>query len=146
MQKVLDAHATGRRGVSVKALALAPGVRASKAVYAVVCKTLKEASSLKTIAQQLGLIGHISEGTALVLLYEILVGEGLRRKGKAERLVLEHAEAAKALYLATKASQAPELTTEAALPRCVRVNTLKWSAEEAQAYIQANGWRQPMQV
>ena len=139
VQRVLSAHSTGRRGVSVKALVLAPGVRASKAVYAVVCKTLEQVAALRSVAQQTGLNQHypqLTEGTALVLLYEILAGEGVRRKGKAERLVLEHSEAARALWLKLKAGDVQNKASQAAWPRSVRVNTLRWTVVEAQAYLE----------
>ena len=135
VQQVLSAHSTGRKGVSVKALVLAPGVRASKAVYAVVCKTLQEVAGLRSIAQQTKLDKHpqLTEGTALVLLYEILVGEGLRRKGKAERIVLEQKTLAQSLWLDLEASNTA--TPQAAWPRYVRVNTIRWSVQEAQAHL-----------
>lgn len=128
VQRILHAHATGRHGSSVKSLCLAAAVRAKGAVFAVVTNTLANVRPLAAVRKELGLVAHggLSEATALVLLYELLLGQGFpTQQGPAEQLVASMSDAARSAF----ASQQQTAPTADRQPRCVRVNTLKVSTE-----------------
>ena len=137
VRKVLAAHATGRKGVSVKGLCLADHVRAKTAVYAVVCNTLAHVQPLSAVRQETGLATdhpELEEGAALVLLYELLLGQGFRQQGPAEQLVTSLSAAAQRTF----ATQAPAAQSAAdRQPRCVRINLLKTSQQSGMELLRS---------
>ena len=91
VQQLLQADASGRGGASIKSLTLAPTIDAKKATYAVTCQTLKLLPILKQLLEGCSLLQQhpqLQPETAYVLVYEVLFGEGLRRRGPAERAVM----------------------------------------------------------
>lgn len=114
--KLLRAATTGTSGGTVKGLCLRPHVSNKRAVYAVVCETLKHVTVLKAILDSTDFLDshpwvrptylvrcpgllplknsrtaiQVSLGAALVLLYDHLLGQGVKGHGKAERAFLAH--------------------------------------------------------
>ena len=91
VQQLLQADASGRGGASIKSLTLAPSIEAKKATHAVTCQTLKLLPVLKQLLEGCSLLQQhpqLQPETAYVLVYEILFGEGLRRRGPAEKAVM----------------------------------------------------------
>ena len=91
VQQLLQADASGRGGASIKSLTLAPSIEAKKATHAVTCQTLKLLPVLKQLLEGCSLLQQhpqLQLETAYVLVYEILFGEGLRRRGPAEKAVM----------------------------------------------------------
>ncbi|GMH32500.1 hypothetical protein BSKO_00334 [Bryopsis sp. KO-2023] len=94
--KVLGAAERKSRGVNIKSLTLADGMRAKKATHAVVCQTLKFLPVLRQIVEAVGLLEDnpkLRPALAYVLAYEILIGQGCRPEGPAERAVLQAKDA-----------------------------------------------------
>ena len=129
VRKLLAAHENGTKGRSVKYLCLAPEVQAKTAVYAVVCKTLQNLKALEAVRQATGLADNseLERSTALVLLYELLLGEGMRRQGAAEHLVVGCNAPARQAFAAQPAAQQSAADRHA---RCVRVNALKMTHQQ----------------
>ena len=91
VQQLLQADASGKGGASIKSLTLAPSIDAKKATHAVTCQTLKLLPVLKQLLEGCSLLQQhpqLQPETAYVLVYEVLFGEGLRRRGPAERAVM----------------------------------------------------------
>ena len=91
VQQLLQADASGRGGASIKSLTLAPSIEAKKATHAVTCQTLKLLPILKQLLEDSSLMQqhlHLQPETAYVLVYEMLFGEGLRRRGPAEKAIM----------------------------------------------------------
>ncbi|GFR46288.1 hypothetical protein Agub_g7844, partial [Astrephomene gubernaculifera] len=91
VQRLLEADSQRKHGASLKSLTLAPHVVAKKATYAVTCQVLKFSRLLEQLDQLTQLSSSrpkLGKYVALVLVYELLGGEGLERKGQAERAVL----------------------------------------------------------
>lgn len=100
VQQLLRADASGRGGASIKSLTLAPAMEAKKATYAVTCQTLKLLPVLKQLLEGWPLLQQhrdMQPETAYVLVYEVLFGEGLRRRGPAEKAVWAAREALRQL-------------------------------------------------
>eukprot|EP00892_Ulva_mutabilis_P009991 jgi/Ulvmu1/7364/UM036_0024.1 len=93
--KLLNAAHSGASGGTVKGLCLAPNISNKRAVYAVVCETLKHSSILRQILHASGFLElhpWVSLGAALVLLYDHLLGQGIKGHGRVERAFLSHAD------------------------------------------------------
>ena len=91
LQQVLRADASGKGGASIKSLTLHPSIEAKKATYAVTCQTLKLLPVLQQLLEASDLLQRHPElqpETAYVLVYEVLFGEGLRRRGPPEKAVM----------------------------------------------------------
>jgi putative methyltransferase len=91
LQQLLRADASGKGGASIKSLTLHPSVEAKKATYAVTCQTLKLLPVLQQLLEASGLLQshpELQSATAYVLVYEVLFGEGLRRRGWPEKAVV----------------------------------------------------------
>lgn len=141
--RLVEADATGKHGVSLKSLTLGKNVRQKKAVYAVTVETLKYYSVLKSLVNEVfgGDFGGMSEATMCVLVREIVMGDGISRVGRAERLVLEKKEELKrelsnlvehsGVKSVTDMLPQNELMAAAAKrKRTLRVNLAKVSVEE----------------
>ncbi|KAG2499505.1 hypothetical protein HYH03_002452 [Edaphochlamys debaryana] len=89
VQRLLEADRDRRHGASLKSLTLAPHIVAKKATYAVTCQVLKLAEVLQRLVAAAGLTEQPKLGAyvAMVLVYDLLKGETLR-KGQAERAVI----------------------------------------------------------
>ena len=88
--KLVEADETGKGGVTLKSLTLAPHIKQKKAVFAVTVETMKYFSILKQLCQDVGLLdgGVLNSASLCVLVKEILLGEGLSRVGPAEKYVM----------------------------------------------------------
>ncbi|KAI8103319.1 hypothetical protein M9435_004658 [Picochlorum sp. BPE23] len=141
--RLVEADATGKHGVSLKSLTLGKNVRQKKAVYAVTVETLKYYRVLKSLVDEVfgGDLGGMSEATLCVLVREIVLGDGISRIGRAERLVLEKEEELKR-ELSNLVEQSGVQSVSDMLPqnelmvaaakrkRTLRVNLAKVSVEE----------------
>ena len=147
--RLVEADATGKHGVSLKSLTLGKNVRQKKAVYAVTVETLKYYSVLKSLVSEVfGCeYGGMSEATLCVLVREIVLGDGLSRIGRAERLVLEKEEALRrglsALIEQSGVKHVSEMLPQndlmmaaAKRKRTVRVNLAKSSVEEVKNQLE----------
>ena len=91
LQQLLRADVSGNGGASIKSLTLHPSIEAKKATYAVTCQTLKLLPVLQQLLKASDLLQRHPElqpETAYVLVYEVLFGEGLRRRGPPEKAVM----------------------------------------------------------
>lgn len=154
MDRLIQAAETHRHGATIKSLTLAPHIENKKATYAVTCETLKHLTLLKELEAAVGLLQQqprLTKGTVYVLLYEALLGKGLKAQGPAERPVMARiAEIKEAMQRvlqqagAQSAAQYLQAQQQAGgqqqggapaqpvqHPRSVRVNTLKGSVEDA---------------
>lgn len=143
--RLLRAEDTGKSGATIKGLCLAPQIQNKAAVYAVVCETLRHAPILRRILGASGFLANnpeMPEAAALVLLYDHLIGQGVKPRGKAERTFLAARSSfdvhVQSLLRAGNANSLTELLPSASLrssqpvrPRSVRVNLLKLSVDTA---------------
>ncbi|GLI69443.1 hypothetical protein VaNZ11_014055, partial [Volvox africanus] len=91
VQRLLEADSSRKHGASLKSLTLAPHIEAKKATFAVTCQVLKFSQILERLDEQAELTASepkLGKYVVMVLLYELLRGQGLERKGPAERAVL----------------------------------------------------------
>ena len=142
--RLLAAAAGTARGASLKSLTLAPGVHAPTATHAVAARTLQHAAALSAALEGAGLLAahpRLTRPVALVLTYEVLLGQGLRPTGPAERAVLAaKADLAAALAAARATGSLPApAPPPPPRPRSVRVNTLTWTVEEAMGALTGDG-------
>jgi putative methyltransferase len=144
VSRLLAAAAGKAKGAALKTLTLAPGTIAPTATHAVAARTLQHAAALSAAIDGSGLLAahpRLTRPAALVLAYEVLMGQGIRPIGPAERAVL----AAKAgLAAALEAAQASGALPAPRpppppRPRSVRVNTLAWTLREALAFLAQGG-------
>ena len=154
LKKLLRADASGVGGSTIKSLALAPHVKEKKAVYAVVCETLRHLQLLKHIESSTGLLAkqqRLTPQAAYVLLYDLLLGQGIKPHGPAERAVLAYRDILTDQLAASKAAvglkSAAADNAEDPWPRYVRVNLLKMTTQEALSWLRAppephRAWKQ----
>uniref|UniRef100_A0A7S1X3C8 SAM-dependent MTase RsmB/NOP-type domain-containing protein n=1 Tax=Tetraselmis chuii TaxID=63592 RepID=A0A7S1X3C8_9CHLO len=152
--QLLASSSSRKGGTSIKSLTLAPHIQAKKATYAVTHETLRYLPLLREVIREVGLLKEfrrLSEEAAFVLTYELLIGQGVKPHGGAERAVVSRKAALKsalARRLAkAKVKDAAQLLKEAPKcaprPRPARVNTLRMSLEEAQAWLREPPTRDP---
>ena len=153
-----------RGGASLKTLALAPGVKAKKATFALCCETLRFWPVLQTLRDRAGLAAAAGAGAAAggpgggdggreaatesVCVYDLLLGRwqgpgqnGLERRVLKARGALEAALGA--LLREAGVGHARELLAarrrrRGGHPRYVRANTLKMPAARAAEELRAN--------
>ena len=141
LRKVLDADAARQAEASIKSLTLSPSVQAKKAVHAVVCETLRNLELLKhllTVSELLINHPRLTEEAAYVLLFDLLLGQGLKPQGPAERAVLAAQDSLRT-HLAqscTELTAHPTSRGQQQLPRFARVNLLKMTVQEALSWLQ----------
>ncbi|GLC36293.1 hypothetical protein PLESTM_000428100 [Pleodorina starrii] len=133
VQRLLEADSSRQHGASLKSLTLAPHVEAKKATFAVTCQVLKCKPPL-------------GKYVAMVLSYELLRGQGLTRKGPAERAVIaaepklraaledllrqEGVQSLDDLLAVQQQRQHGGAGPDVPHPRWVRVNTLKADVDD----------------
>jgi putative methyltransferase len=130
--------------LNLKSLTLAPHIEQKKAVHAVTCQVLKHLSTIKDVIARTSGMAQVTETigsfNAYVLVYEVLMGQGLRRqrKGPAEKAVHAHKSALQMtlndILKERKVSSADELiecSTIPVHPRWARVNTIKLQVPRA---------------
>ncbi|KAK9857582.1 hypothetical protein WJX84_008181 [Apatococcus fuscideae] len=147
LEKILEAHTTRRHGVSLKSLTLGSNIEAKKATYAVTLESLKHLQVIDAILERSQLLqdcSQLTRSSAVVLVYELLFGQGMRPLGPAERHVQKHKDCLEAALFAELQDRGvqnvseilPE--TEESRPRSVRVNTIKLTVAAATSRLQAD--------
>jgi 25S rRNA (cytosine2278-C5)-methyltransferase len=144
--RLLNADATGRDGVSLKSLTLAPHINNKKAVYAVTIETLKHVPVLEQLVERANVLAAaagLTSPVAYVLIRELLWGsEELQPLGPAEKAILSLEtplkEALESILTEANTIDVHELLPAVKLaaaaaerPRTARVNQLKISIEDA---------------
>ncbi|XP_068126200.1 28S rRNA (cytosine-C(5))-methyltransferase [Hyperolius riggenbachi] len=143
-----------RKQGAVKTLVYDSGFQNVRQLYALICETLRYSPVLEEIINS----SHLLKGTkklplnlAKVLVYDLLFGKGLHCGGRWKATILSNrarlqAELAK-LKVKKKVSSNQDLLTSMgvtangpALPRYVRVNTLKTSTNEVISYFKRQGY------
>ncbi|XP_047218248.1 probable 28S rRNA (cytosine-C(5))-methyltransferase [Girardinichthys multiradiatus] len=124
-----------------------------KQLFALVCETQKFSSILQEIIESTKLLKHtkLKMTLAKVLVYDLLIGQGLKCGGTWKAKMMKHrprlqAELAR-MKVRRKVSRNEDLLPASAqqtprnqLPRYVRVNTLKTSVEDAVDYLKRDGF------
>ncbi|XP_029912132.1 28S rRNA (cytosine-C(5))-methyltransferase [Myripristis murdjan] len=124
-----------------------------KQLFALVCETHKFSSVLQEIIEATRLLKHtkLRLPLAKVLVYDLLLGQGLKCGGSWKALLMKHrsrlqAELAR-MKIKQKVSRNEDLLPASVqqqqgdqLPRYVRVNTLKTTVEDAVDYLKRDGF------
>ncbi|KAK5599943.1 hypothetical protein CRENBAI_012972 [Crenichthys baileyi] len=124
-----------------------------KQLFALVCETQKFSSILQEIIESTKLLKHtkLKMTLAKVLVYDLLIGQGLKCGGTWKAKMMKHrprlqAELAR-MKVRRKVSRNEDLLPASAqqtpgdrLPRYVRVNTLKTSVGDAVDYLKRDGF------
>lgn len=143
-----------RKEGSVKGLVYESGYKNIKQLYALVCETLRYSSILEGIINRTNLLREerkLKMNVAKVLVYDILFGKGLKCGGVWKMIARKHQARLKAdlarLKVKKKVSCNEDLLAPAegvvkapALPRYIRVNTLKTNAENVIDYFKRQGY------
>ncbi|XP_047467297.1 probable 28S rRNA (cytosine-C(5))-methyltransferase [Mugil cephalus] len=124
-----------------------------KQLFALVCETQKFSSILEEIIESTKLLKHTKLGMPLakVLVYDLLMGRGLKCGGSWKALMMKHRSRLQAELARMKVKQKvsknqdllPSSMQQAAgdhLPRYARVNTLKTTVEDAVDYLKRDGF------
>ncbi|GAX77818.1 hypothetical protein CEUSTIGMA_g5261.t1 [Chlamydomonas eustigma] len=148
VRRLLAADSGHSKGVSLKSLTLAPHIENKKATYAVTCQVLKYLPVLKSVLEKASLVEvpeQMDHVVAYVLCYELLFGQGVSSRGKAERVVRKHqAEiraALKAVLMEKGVNSVDQLLSQNTVtppslhPRWLRVNLLKSSVKKVVALL-----------
>ncbi|XP_067382144.1 probable 28S rRNA (cytosine-C(5))-methyltransferase isoform X1 [Channa argus] len=124
-----------------------------KQLFALVCETHKFSSILQEIIESTKLLKHtkIRVQLAKVLVYDLLMGQGIKCGGSWKAMMMKHrsrlqAELAR-IKIKQKVSRNEDLLPARVqrvageqLPRYVRVNTLKTTVEDAVDYLKRDGF------
>ncbi|XP_054637629.1 probable 28S rRNA (cytosine-C(5))-methyltransferase isoform X2 [Dunckerocampus dactyliophorus] len=124
-----------------------------KQLFALVCETQKFAPILQEIIESTKLLKHtkLKMHLAKVLVFDLLMGQGLKCGGSWKALLMKHRSRLQAELARMKVkkkvsrnedllpSSVKELASDL-LPRYVRVNTLKTTVEDAVDYLKRDGF------
>lgn len=123
-----------------------------KQLFALVCETQKFSSILEEIIESTRLLKQTKLKMALakVLVYDLLIGQGLKCGGSWKTMMMKHRPRLQAVLARLKVKQKvsknedllpPSVQQRAGdqLPRYVRVNTLKTTVEDAVDYLKRDG-------
>ncbi|KAG9485796.1 hypothetical protein GDO78_008729 [Eleutherodactylus coqui] len=139
---------------AVKTLVYDSGYKNVRQLYALLCETLRYSTVIEEIIKSSELLRgpkKLPMNLAKVLVYDLLFGKGLQCGGRWKSTILAHrarlqAELAK-LKVKKKVSNNQDLVTSMggsldgpALPRYVRVNTLKTSMDDVLTYFKRQGY------
>lgn len=138
-------ESSGSNHLNLKSLTLAPHIENKKAVHAVTCEVLKNLSTIKEVIARTTEMNDVMEAigsyNTYVLVYEVLMGQGLgrQRKGPAEKAV--HAQKCTLKSTLDKMLQERNVSSFDKLiassssvpahPRWARVNTIKLQVMKA---------------
>ncbi|XP_039202140.1 28S rRNA (cytosine-C(5))-methyltransferase [Crotalus tigris] len=143
-----------RREGSLKTLVYGSHFPNTRLLYALISETLRYSSVLDSIIDAAGLFRaekKLQPHLAKVLVYDLLIGKGLRGGGRGKALVLKHharlqAELAR-LKVQKKVSRNEDLLPPAGdsdkalqMPRYVRVNLLKTCVDDVVDYFKRQGY------
>ncbi|KAM3853457.1 28S rRNA (cytosine-C(5))-methyltransferase isoform 1-T1 [Vipera latastei] len=143
-----------RREGSLKTLVYGSHFPNTRLLYALISETLRYSSVLDSIIDNAGLFcaeKKLQPHLAKVLVYDLLIGKGLRGGGRGKALVLKHharlqAELAR-LKVQKKVSRNEDLLPPAGnsdkalqVPRYVRVNVLKTCVDDVVDYFKRQGY------
>ncbi|XP_064610837.1 28S rRNA (cytosine-C(5))-methyltransferase-like isoform X2 [Liolophura sinensis] len=134
---------------SVKTLVLSKSTYPNKKqLYALVCETLKNTELLKRIEDKLDLLKKEdildgNEDLLHVLLYDQLIGRGIKGAHSYRIAIQRYRSVLKAEFKKLQAEDQAELKTVRTndLPRYARVNLLKTTVTEVTAALEEDGWR-----
>ncbi|XP_069082875.1 28S rRNA (cytosine-C(5))-methyltransferase [Pleurodeles waltl] len=143
-----------RKEGAVKGLVYESGYKNIKQLYALVCETLRYSSILEGIINRTNLLREekkLKMNVAKVLVYDILIGKGLKCGGVWKMIARKHQARLQAdlarLKVKKKVSRTEDLLVPSegavkapALPRYIRVNTLKTNAENVIDYFKRQGY------
>ncbi|KAL6119939.1 nsun5 [Pungitius sinensis] len=124
-----------------------------KQLFALVCETQKFSAILEEIIESTKLLKQTKLGINLakVLVYDLLIGRGLKCGGSWKTMMMKHRARMQAVLARMKVKQKvsrnqdllPQSVQKLAgdpLPRYVRVNTLKTTVEDAVDYLKRDGF------
>lgn len=124
-----------------------------KQLYALVCEAEKFSHILQEIIESTKLLKHtkLKMHLAKVLVYDLLMGQGLKCGGAWKALLLKHRSRLQAALARMKVKQkvsrnedllpsSVQQSLGTQLPRYVRVNTLKTTVEDAVDYLKREGF------
>nr|XP_057941079.1 probable 28S rRNA (cytosine-C(5))-methyltransferase [Doryrhamphus excisus]XP_057941080.1 probable 28S rRNA (cytosine-C(5))-methyltransferase [Doryrhamphus excisus]XP_057941081.1 probable 28S rRNA (cytosine-C(5))-methyltransferase [Doryrhamphus excisus]XP_057941082.1 probable 28S rRNA (cytosine-C(5))-methyltransferase [Doryrhamphus excisus]XP_057941083.1 probable 28S rRNA (cytosine-C(5))-methyltransferase [Doryrhamphus excisus]XP_057941084.1 probable 28S rRNA (cytosine-C(5))-methyltransferas len=138
---------------AVRTLVYDSKFRNIKQLYALVCETQKFSPILQEIIESTKLLKHtkLKMDLAKVLVFDLLMGQGLKCGGSWKTLLMKHRSRLQAELARMKVKQKvsrnedllPSSVKEPAgdlLPRYVRVNTLKTTVEDTVDYLKRDGF------
>ncbi|KAF7646131.1 hypothetical protein LDENG_00192590 [Lucifuga dentata] len=124
-----------------------------KQLFALVCETQKFSCILQEIIESTKLLKHtkLKMNLAKVLVYDLLMGQGLKCGGSWKAVMMKHRSRLQAELARMKVKQkvsrnedllpaSVQQSTGDPLPRYVRVNTLKTTVEDAVDYLKRDGF------
>ncbi|XP_010891877.1 probable 28S rRNA (cytosine-C(5))-methyltransferase isoform X2 [Esox lucius] len=138
---------------AVKTLVYESKFQNIKQLFALVCETQKFSSILQEIIESTKLLKHtkIKMNLAKVLVYDLVIGKGLKCGGAWKTLMLKHRSRLQAALARMKIKQKVSCNLDLLpsnlqqcegdqLPRYVRVNTLKTTVEDTVDYFKREGF------
>uniref|UniRef100_A0A8C7KEX0 NOP2/Sun RNA methyltransferase 5 n=1 Tax=Oncorhynchus kisutch TaxID=8019 RepID=A0A8C7KEX0_ONCKI len=142
-----------RKQATVKTLVYDSKFQNIKQLFALVCETQKFSSILQEIIESTKLLKQtkIKMNLAKVLVYDLVIGKGLKCGGAWKALMMKHRSRLQAalarMKIKQKVSRNQDLLSSSLqqpegdqLPRYVRVNTLKTTVEDAIDYFKREGF------
>ncbi|KAK6322500.1 hypothetical protein J4Q44_G00072920 [Coregonus suidteri] len=142
-----------RKQATVKTLVYDSKFQNIKQLFALVCETQKFSSILQEIIESTKLLKQtkIKMNLAKVLVYDLVIGKGLKCGGAWKALMMKHRSRLQAalarMKIKQKVSRNQDLLPSSLqqpegdqLPRYVRVNTLKTTVEDAIDYFKREGF------
>ncbi|XP_060752332.1 probable 28S rRNA (cytosine-C(5))-methyltransferase [Tachysurus vachellii] len=140
-----------RKG-AVKTLVYDSKFQNIKQLFALVCETQKYSLVLQEIVENTRLLKHtnLRNNLAKVLVYDLLIGQGLKCGGNWKAMMLKHQSRLQAalarIKVKRKVSRNQDLLPPSVqhkgsdIPRYVRVNTLKTTVEDVIDYLKREGY------
>ncbi|XP_046375842.2 28S rRNA (cytosine-C(5))-methyltransferase-like [Haliotis rufescens] len=139
---------------TVKSLVFASRFHNKRKLYALVCETLKFWQILSLLLKRTKIPRKLTsyeekQYVFIVLLYEFLIGQGLDKAGMIAKQFLryklvierEHGRLLAEKQVSSLSELIPEEAHAISLPRYVRVNLLRTTAQEAADTFMKEGWR-----
>lgn len=142
----------GKQG-ALKTLVYDSQFKNIKQLFALVCETQKFSSVLQEIIESTKLLRHtkLKMPLAKVLVYDLLIGQGLKCGGSWKAMMMKHRSRLQAELARMKVKQKVSRNEDLLpcsvkhpagdqLPRYVRVNTLKTTVEDVVDYLKRDGF------
>ncbi|KAF7701140.1 probable 28S rRNA (cytosine-C(5))-methyltransferase isoform X1 [Silurus meridionalis] len=136
---------------AVKTLVYESKFQNIKQLFALVCETQKYSPVLQEIIENTRLLKHtnLRQNLAKVLVYDLLIGQGIKCGGSWKAMMLKHRSRLQAalarIKVKRKVSRNQDLLSPSShykneIPRYVRVNTLKTTVEDVIDYLKREGF------